>query len=196
MSRPSASAWRIAPRSAFPQARVRRRERVAARQRADRGRHGRTRGSFLALGVEERRRLVGLEGAERSDARQQQASPAACREQRLGERLSRALRRHVDRRVGQRHRPARAGEAVDQHAVQERAAQCRQKRRPGGNREDSRRAMGHARLLCGAAREGKRAGSKERLRLTLSAPPRAFAMRSRRPEFRIAASPERLRTGG
>ncbi len=131
------------------------RERVTARQRADRGRDGRA-GEFLALGVEDGRRLVRLECAEGSDARQQQAAPAASREQRLGQRLSGALRRHVDRGVGQRHRPARARKAVNQHAVQERAAQCRQKRRPGGNREDSRRAMGHARLLCGARRKASR----------------------------------------
>ena len=66
------------------------------------------------------------------------------------------MRRHIDRGVGQRHRPARAGEAVDKHAVQERAAQGRQKRRPGGNCEDLRRAMGHARLLCGARGKASR----------------------------------------
>ena len=42
---------------------------MAARQRADRGRHGRARG-LVALGVEDCRRLVRLEGAERRDARQ------------------------------------------------------------------------------------------------------------------------------
>ena len=41
-------------------------------------------------------------------------------------------------------------------AVQKRTAQGRQKRSPRGNREDSRRAMGHARLLCGACGKASR----------------------------------------
>ncbi len=79
------------------------RERMAPGQRANRGRHGRA-GDFYPLGVEDRRRLVRLEGAEGRDARQHEALPAARREQRPGQRLSRALRRHVDRGVGERHR--------------------------------------------------------------------------------------------
>src|SRR6185312_16239350 len=61
------------------------------------------------------------------------------------------------RGAGQRHRSAGSGEALDELAVEQRAAQCRQKRRPGGNRKDSRRAMAHARVLCGA--RGKASGS-------------------------------------
>ena len=155
MSCPSGAACRIAPPKRLSPGAGERRKRVAARQRADRGRHSRT-GEFLSLRVEDRCRLVGLEGAQRSDARQQQASPAACRKQRLGQRLTRALRRHVDRRIRQRHRSARAGEAIDKRPIQKRTAQCRQKRRPGGNREDSRRAVGHARLLCGALGKASR----------------------------------------
>ena len=166
---------------------------MAARQRADRGRHGRA-GDLLALGIEDRRRLVRLEGAEGSDARQQQALPAACREQRLGQPLSGALGWHVDGGVGEGQRAARAGEPLDKHAVQKRAAQCRQKRRPRGNREDSRRAMGHARLLCGARGKASRP-ARGAIRLTLAGPRRAVPMHSRRPESRSAAGPGRPRKG-
>ena len=52
-----------------------------------------------------------LEGAERRDARQDEARPAARRDQRLRQRRGGALGRHVDRRVGERERPAGAGES-------------------------------------------------------------------------------------
>ena len=131
-------------------------ERMTTRQRSDRGRQGGA-GGLLLLSFEERRRFVRLESAERSDARQEQAPGPACREQRLRQRLSGALRRHVDGRVRQRHCAARAGEAVDQDAIEQGAAQNRQERRPGGNREDSGLAKRHARLLCGA--RGKASGA-------------------------------------
>ena len=194
-------------------------ERMAAREPADRRGDRRPRG-VLALGVEDRRRLVRLEGAERRDARQEQAPCAARREQRLGQRLGRALRRHIDRGVGERHRPARAGEALDQRAVQKSAAQGRQKRGPGGNREDSRRAMAHARLLergsrkreAGFSRKSARnqrnnkapGASTERFMRRAREGKRvsheelwpAFPTRSRRPASRIEAGPARRRRGG
>ena len=137
-------------------------ERMAARESADRRGDRRARG-VLALGVEDRRRLVRLEGAERRDARQEQAPCAARREQRLGQRLGRALRRHIDRGVGERHRPARAGEALDQRAVQKGAAQGRQKRRPGGNREDFAARDGPcAPFRARLAKKGSRLFAKKR----------------------------------
>ena len=83
----------------------------------------------VRLSFDECRRLVRLESAQGSNARQEKAPRAARREQRLRQRLSGALRRHVDRRVDERHRAARPGEAVDQDAIEQRPAQRRQKRR-------------------------------------------------------------------
>ncbi len=59
-------------------------ERVAAGELADRGREPGARRLF-ARRLEKRRRLVGFEGAERSDSRQENALAAARREQRLGQ---------------------------------------------------------------------------------------------------------------
>ena len=130
-------------------------ERVAARQRTDCRRQGGAR-SLFALG-EDCRRLVWLEGAQRRDARQDQSPRAAGRDQRFGQSLGGALRRHVDRRVSQRRRSGRPGEAVDQNSVQESAAQGWQERRAGRNCEDSGLANRHARLLCGAWGKARRA---------------------------------------
>ena len=183
MSRPSASTVRIAPRSAFPQARVR----VASAWRrvnaptaggsAGRGASSLSAAKAVAASSGSKAPSGAMRGRMRLRAplAESSALASAC---------GGALRRHVDRRVGQRHRSARAGEAVDQDAVQERAAQGRQKRRAGGNREDSGLANGHARLLCGA--RGKASGRPAHPR---KQPRRAAATRSHRPESRTAANP-------
>ncbi len=162
------------------------REHMATRERADRRRGAR---SLFALGGEYRRRLVGFEGAERRDARQDKAPRAARREQRLGQGLSSSLRRHVDCRVGQRRRSAGAGKVLNQDPVEERATQGGQKRRAGGNCEDSGLANGHARLLCGArgkascvpglSTTAKQGSFEKRAR---KPPPRVFVPRNPEPQ--------------
>ena len=161
---------------------------MAARRRADRRRQRGAR-SLFALGGEHCRRLVGFEGAERRDARQDEAPRAARRKQRLRQRLSGALRRHIDRRVGQRRRSARAGEVLNQDAVQERAAQGGQKRRAGGNREDfgageracapfmRRAGEGKSRRRTFNDREARSPGKRAR-----EPPPRALIARNPEPQ--------------
>ena len=75
-------------------------ERVAASEIADRGRRPGAR--RLLARLEERPRVVGLEGAERRDAGQEDALLATRGEQSLSQRRGGALRRHVDRCVGKR----------------------------------------------------------------------------------------------
>ncbi len=130
---------RLAPGAREP------RERHSPRQFADRRRE-------LVLGervVGERigRVAARLEGAERGDARQDQARPAARRDQRPRQRRGGALGRHVDRRVGERQRPAGAGESRDQRAVDERPRQRRRERDAGGNGEEIGRFQETTRAL-------------------------------------------------
>ena len=77
-----------------------------------------------------------------------------------------ALRRHVDRRAGERERAARAGKAGDQRAVEQRARERRQERRAGGNGEDVWGGHTALRVVAGAfcrpvasARQGGMAGT-------------------------------------
>ncbi len=121
------------------------RERMAAGKLADRRQDARAR-RLQRLRVEECRRLVGLERAERRDSREKDALPPSRREQRLRERRGGALGRHIDGRACQRERPARAGKPLDQFTVDERSGERRQERRANGNREDARVANQHANL--------------------------------------------------
>ncbi len=142
------AAQRLAPGANEP------RQRVAAGQFADGGRQPGGRRVF-ALGLEKRRRVVRLEGAERGDAGQEDALDAARREQRLGERPGGPLRRDVDRRARERQRTAGPGEAVDQFAVEQRTGERRQERRSRRNREDARIANRHDSLVPPGWGEGK-----------------------------------------
>ena len=110
---------------------------------------------FIRRDLGERPGFVRLERAKRSDARQNEARAPARRNECVGERRGGALSRHVDRRIGQRQRAPGGGKALDQHAVEEGAAQRRQEGRARRNCEDARGANRHALL-------SRRAGAKTR----------------------------------
>ena len=120
---------RLAPGAREP------RQRHSPRQFADRRRD-----LFLServVGERIERVAARLEGAERGDARQDEARPAAAgRDERSRQRRRGALGRDVDRRVGERERPAGAGESLDQRTVDERPRQRRRERDAGGNGEE------------------------------------------------------------
>ena len=154
---------RLAPGARQP------RQRHSPRQFADRRRD-----LFLGervVGERIERVAARLEGAERGDARQDQARSAARRDQCARQRRLGALGRHVDRRVGERERPAGAGESGDQRAVDERPRQRRRERDAGGNGKDVGVGQGRSRgsseraPVCRPQRSGRQAGRRFATRL-------------------------------
>ena len=92
-----------------------------------------------------------LEGAERGDARQDEARAAAGCNKFTGERRRSALRRQIDG-CARKIEGICGGKAGDEHAIEQRVSERRQERRSGGECEDIC-GQGRARAAKGTGRQ-------------------------------------------